>query len=280
MRATFIRAAVFAGIALIGLHPVQAQGDPSSSLFSVLKGKKFALRSFSADPVVQYRWADGALTFDPPKVSTLAVFAPDSVKLKGTILTIAGKRFTLVTDEKSGKPAISGGSAAKLVIDLGSADPSLVMPKLQDALFCADLNAVIGLVPPQFDGLVPFRSDPSNPQHVSASPQARPFWYLEAGTWRNMPRDQLKIKQPQLLQTVEPEYSQDARANKIEGIVTFAFVVDESGKVKSPWLLQGLGHGLDEAAQEALLRYTFVPGQINGRRVGVVLVITVGFQTL
>ncbi len=86
------------------LHPLrQAQTTPDQ-LESALKGKRFALRNFSADQTVKAKWSNDTLVFDPPTLSTFGIFTPDSVKLKDDHLTIAGTRFTVLLDGKSGKP--------------------------------------------------------------------------------------------------------------------------------------------------------------------------------
>ena len=45
-----------------------------------------------------------------------------------------------------------------------------------------------------------------------------------------------------------PEYTEEARAAAIEGKVRVEITVDASGAIRSVKVLEGLGHGLDEAA--------------------------------
>jgi len=65
-----------------------------------------------------------------------------------------------------------------------------------------------------------------------------------------------------------PVYTETARALGIEGKVRVEVTVDEEGRVVSVRVLQGLGHGLDEAAVEAARRASFEPATRCGKPVG------------
>ncbi len=58
-----------------------------------------------------------------------------------------------------------------------------------------------------------------------------------------------------------PEYTEEARAASIEGKVRVEITVDASGAIRSVKVLEGLGHGLDEAAVRAVEGATFEPAQ-------------------
>jgi len=63
---------------------------------------------------------------------------------------------------------------------------------------------------------------------------------------------------PRLIsQGAPPAYSEDARAAAISGKVRVEITVDEHGRVVRVRILQGLGHGLDEAALAAARAMTF-----------------------
>lgn len=55
---------------------------------------------------------------------------------------------------------------------------------------------------------------------------------------------------------VQGEYTDEAFRLGIEGVVTVAFRLGEGGKPIAPRVVQGLGHGLDEKALEAISRLT------------------------
>jgi protein TonB len=71
---------------------------------------------------------------------------------------------------------------------------------------------------------------------------------------------------PKLLSRPTPAYTDDARAAGIAGKVRVEITVDEQGRVVSVTVLQGLGHGLDEAAVAAARGMTFEPAVRCGKR--------------
>ena len=58
---------------------------------------------------------------------------------------------------------------------------------------------------------------------------------------------------------VKPVYPDEARSSEIEGTVVVEATIDCSGKVRNARVLQGLGHGLDEAAMTAIRKTEFEP---------------------
>ncbi|MFZ5895396.1 MAG: TonB family protein [Myxococcota bacterium] len=63
----------------------------------------------------------------------------------------------------------------------------------------------------------------------------------------------------------QPVYTDRAREAGIEGKVRVELTVDETGRVVSARVLQGLGYGLDEAALAAAERATFEPATRCGK---------------
>jgi TonB family protein len=65
-----------------------------------------------------------------------------------------------------------------------------------------------------------------------------------------------------------PEYTDEARAARIEGTVSLELEFTAAGEVRVLRVVRGLGHGLDEAARQAALRIRFKPAQSgNGQPV-------------
>jgi len=82
---------------------------------------------------------------------------------------------------------------------------------------------------------------------------------------------------PRILFQVQPRYPSAARLVKVEGIVIIEAVIDASGQIRDARVLRG--HPLlDEAALEALRRWRFEPGRLNGRPVAVYFTLTVNFR--
>ena len=58
------------------------------------------------------------------------------------------------------------------------------------------------------------------------------------------------VTAPQLLNKIEPEYSEEARKAKYQGTVLLYVQVDTSGRAVNMRVLHSLGLGLDEKAME------------------------------
>ncbi len=72
-----------------------------------------------------------------------------------------------------------------------------------------------------------------------------------------------------LVHGVAPSYPEAARAAGIEGDVRLELVVSTSGGVESARVVRGIGHGLDEAALQAVRQFHFAPATREGRAVRV-----------
>jgi protein TonB len=70
---------------------------------------------------------------------------------------------------------------------------------------------------------------------------------------------------PKLKSKVQPAYPDRAREAKVEGSVRIEVQVDASGRVTSARVVNGLGHGLDEAALSAARQWTFEPATRCGK---------------
>jgi TonB family protein len=88
------------------------------------------------------------------------------------------------------------------------------------------------------------------------------------------------VSQPALLSKVEPEYSEEARKAKWQGIVELQIVVDEHGLPQQMKVTHSLGLGLDEKAMQAVSKWRFKPGMKDGKPVPVIATIQVNFRLL
>jgi periplasmic protein TonB len=88
------------------------------------------------------------------------------------------------------------------------------------------------------------------------------------------------VSAPTLMFKVEPEYSEEARKAKYQGVVLLYVEVDPSGKATNIRVLHSLGLGLDEKAMEAVRKWKFRPGLKDGRPVTVQAQIEVNFRLL
>ena len=88
------------------------------------------------------------------------------------------------------------------------------------------------------------------------------------------------VSAPTLLVKVEPEYSEEARKAKWQGVVVLYVVVDANGMPRDMRVMKTLGLGLDEKAMEAVQKWRFKPGQKDGKAVPVAATIEVNFRLL
>jgi len=267
-----LRQSLFAALVIVSVCVSSARGQPEvTGLEKSLAGKRFVLRSYSADQTAKYKWGSDGLVADPPQLFALAIFSPGSVKLKGTTVSVAGTRSILLLDGKTGQLGMSQGTPAWLTIDLGSSDPASALPKLQDALFFPDLKTAMDSLPVQFKEVLPYRLDPGDAGHPPTALKTRLFWYFDDGEWRSLPHDSPRIAEPKWLQHQTPLYPSQARQLHVQGSVIFYFVVSASGKAESLWLLKPAGYGMDDAASTAIQQSTFTPAQVDGKPVGSLL---------
>jgi TonB family protein len=74
------------------------------------------------------------------------------------------------------------------------------------------------------------------------------------------------------------KYPEIALQAGIHGRVFIQFVVDANGTVTDPVVTRGIGGGCDQAAVEALLQSSFIPGVQRGRNVAVKMSLPVVFK--
>jgi TonB family protein len=87
-----------------------------------------------------------------------------------------------------------------------------------------------------------------------------------------------KVIPPLWLQRQNPEYTEQALANKINGSVLLSMVVDETGHPQNIKVLRGLGYGLDEKAVSSMVGSVFQPARVNGSPVPFDMQVEVSFD--
>ena len=88
------------------------------------------------------------------------------------------------------------------------------------------------------------------------------------------------VSAPRVISKKEPEYSEEARSARLDGMVTLSLVVGEDGAPRNIRTAKALGFGLDEKAVEAVSTWRFAPGQKEGSPVPVMATIQVNFRLL
>ncbi|MDR3406262.1 MAG: TonB family protein [Chthoniobacter sp.] len=84
---------------------------------------------------------------------------------------------------------------------------------------------------------------------------------------------------PQYLVRYKPPYPEQARAQRLEGVVLLLVGVDAEGHVTSASIRQGCGHAmLDRAALEAVRSWRFSPGRQDGRAIPATVEVPIRFN--
>jgi TonB family protein len=83
---------------------------------------------------------------------------------------------------------------------------------------------------------------------------------------------------PRLIHNVDPEFSDEARRKKIEGVVTLSLVVDTEGQPTDVQVTGPIGHGLDEKAVEAVKQWRFQPAMKDGNPIATKIAVQVNFH--
>jgi periplasmic protein TonB len=86
------------------------------------------------------------------------------------------------------------------------------------------------------------------------------------------------VSAPRPIFTPEPEFSEEARKAKYQGVVVLNIIVGTDGRVHNPRVIRALGMGLDEKAIEGVKTWKFDPSKKDGRAVAVEMNIEVAFN--
>jgi TonB family protein len=86
------------------------------------------------------------------------------------------------------------------------------------------------------------------------------------------------VSPPKLIYQVDPQFSDQARMAKYQGICVVEVIVDMKGIPRNARVIRHLGMGLDEKAIEAVKQYRFKPAMLHGKPVPVIADIEVDFH--
>ncbi len=86
---------------------------------------------------------------------------------------------------------------------------------------------------------------------------------------------------PVILNNPRPDWTEEARKNRIQGRVVLSVTFAAEGIVKDIRIVRGLGYGLDEKAIEAAKQIRFEPARdVNGRPIDFRSTVHVDFNLL
>ena len=87
-----------------------------------------------------------------------------------------------------------------------------------------------------------------------------------------------RVTAPREIYNPDPEYSEEARKAKQQGIVVLSLIVDSDGRPRDIHVVRSLGMGLDEKAIEALRKWRFEPARKGGIAVAMRVDVEVSFR--
>jgi TonB family protein len=82
----------------------------------------------------------------------------------------------------------------------------------------------------------------------------------------------------EIISKPRPQYTDEARTKKIEGEVLLQVVFTASGEVRVQRVVQGLGYGLEDSAQNAARQIRFKPAQQDGQPVDSTAIVHIVFE--
>jgi protein TonB len=88
------------------------------------------------------------------------------------------------------------------------------------------------------------------------------------------------VTSPALVTKVEPEYSEEGRKARLQGTVLLRIEVNTQGLAQHITVRQGLGLGLDDRAIDAVKKWKFLPGKVNGKPAVMEAYVYVNFRLL
>jgi TonB family protein len=88
------------------------------------------------------------------------------------------------------------------------------------------------------------------------------------------------VSQPTVIYKQEPQYTEEAKDEKIEGTVILEVEISTTGHPENVRVRRGLGYGLDQNAIIAIENWVFKPGMKDGQPVAVYATIQMNFHLL
>src|SRR4051812_4130299 len=86
------------------------------------------------------------------------------------------------------------------------------------------------------------------------------------------------VSAPRALYSPDPEYSEEARKAKYQGVVVLWLIVGPDGRPRDMKIARSLGMGLDQKAIEAVRQWKFEPAMKDGKPVAVQINVEVNFR--
>jgi TonB family protein len=244
-------------IAIVGLNPNDNAPIPPSAS---------SPGQFSAGPVLRPKGASAEGSGTGLNVPDLFVRGPRDKKVD-----LIAQAYAAPTSPESLRAVISSRGESMVPAHVAAAPD--VVPASNAAPHAA-ATKVSGAPDPRFNGREVFMMAIQMPNITSYSGSWL-MWYSD----RTLREAGLApIAPPVAHRKVDPKYIATAVAERIEGRVTLACVVDKQGHVSGVELVRGIDDRLNRSAEEALSKWEFFPATRKGEPVEVDVLVEIPFH--
>jgi len=259
-----------------------ATGD-AEKIADILKDKGVFLRgafiedslSFDAAGNLKGQGTEGPFWFSAIKIS--------EVHLSDSALEIKGHRNLLISIGDADPPGPSDIRTSP--ISLGKIRIEIeVDPAHPDALASAVKKVLAGNLDDALSGKT---NEDRNAALDSFASFAHPYSLKTLGT-RDRPDLTSNghaiysigdhVTAPRLVSHVDPQYSDKARREKLNGVVVLVLIIEKSGIPSHIRIVKSLVHDLDQNAMLAVSQYRFAPATLDGQPVSVKVNVEVNFR--
>jgi|GEM_PF-2079963 len=270
------------------------QSDLKQQLNDQYKGKTFILRGFYSGHRLKYD--SGGHVIDPPASGdwpVAGVVHVDDLRISGGHLKIEARRVHLGwiggafqelhdqigkfdSDEKSNR-------SLRIEADLASSSADSVLSQI----FLTSRDNFADLVPDYWKPCVRAALTGNGGKEYSACHFSKEFVAIPGVAYNSsasaedestsgetdgaVSRPGRDIHPPKPISHKEPEFSDEARRAKYQGVVVVSFVVDKTGQPRNIRIQKPMGMGLDRKAVETVSQWQFVPGTKDGEAIAVEL---------
>jgi TonB family protein len=87
-----------------------------------------------------------------------------------------------------------------------------------------------------------------------------------------------KVKAPLVLNSVQAQYTEKARLDKVQGVSLISLIVDAQGRPQAPAVIRSLRPDMDVKAMQAVMKYRFKPATMEGKPVATLITVEVNFR--
>ncbi|HEX5235886.1 MAG TPA: energy transducer TonB [Silvibacterium sp.] len=258
---------------------VAAGGSSSRDIAKKLNGKIVFLRGMELGDKLSFDAQGVLIGTDRPGPFAFSALKIEKVHESGAELEIKGNRVALVFQASSGFPSLKDiryvplQEPVEIAIAIdparqGSADiafQKVFAPGPQDVLSGMSPEAEKSALD-SLGSTEPSSGAPNNSTPATGA--------TRGGHSVNL----TEISPPRLIYSVDPQYTTEARENRVEGVCIVSAIVDANGRPVHIRIVRPLDPGLNVEAITAVSQYRFAPAIYEGKPVSALIHLEVNFR--